>query len=120
MLQSVLPEGVAADLDGLKYLPGTLNFDIVAPFLNQENGEAVRRQYERGTLSVRVVEQGARLVILKNDLAKWLVDGLRQVQPPIKKRAPRNIFGRNGDPAKPKIGRPRKAESVARKTQQGG
>ena len=105
----VLPVGVAADLVGLRHLPGVLSFSQTFPFLNLKSEAALRRQFERKTLSVRVVEQGGRLVILKNDLQKFLEDGLRQDQEPLKKRVARNVFGRAGDPAKRKPGRPTNA-----------
>lgn len=110
----VLPVGAAADLEGLQHLPGILNFRQAFPFFNLKTEAALRRQFERKTLSVRVVEQGGRLAILKNDLQKFLQDGLRQDQEPIQKRAARNIFGPPGDPAKRKRGRPTNASRVQR------
>lgn len=114
---NALPVGVAADLDGLKFMPGVLNFSQAYPFLNLKSEAALRRQFQRGTLSVRVVWQGGTLAILKNDLKKFLQDGLKQTQEPLPKRAPRNVFGRAGAPAKRKPGRPSHASRTAK---QGG
>lgn len=107
----VLP---AADLDGLRAMPGVLDFHQAFPFLNLNSESALRRQFERGTLSVRVVAQGGRLAILKNDLQKFLQDGRKQDQEPLQKRAARNIFGPLGDPAKRKRGRPTNASRTQR------
>lgn len=105
---TVLP---AADLDGLHAMPGILNFRQAFPFFNLKTEAALRRQFERKTLSVRVVEQGGRLAILKKDLQKFLQDGLKQEQEPLQKRsAARNVF----NPAKRKPGRPTNASRAQR------
>ena len=91
-------------------LPGVLSFAQVATFFGI-SADGVARRFERGTLHIRVVPNGGGLGVLAADLAKFLVDGIPQEQPPIKRRLARNPFGKVG---KPERGRPSKAEVAFR------
>lgn len=104
-----LPAHIVAQL---VLLPAVARFSHVAPFFDVSSA-AIARRYERGTLGVRVIEVGGRLGVLVSDLAKFLLDGIPQEQPPLPVRAPRNPYGRHGKKGKRPARRPTKAEQIA-------
>lgn len=99
-------------VDQLALLPAICNFSHVAPFFGI-TAAGVARRYERGTLGVRVIHSGGGLAILISDLAKYLSNGIKQEQPPLPVRAPRNPYGRHGKEGKRPARRPKKAEQIA-------
>lgn len=94
--------------------PAVLDFGELAQHLGLKTRTSVARQFERGTLPVRVILVGSGYGVLLVDLILFLTTGLRQEQQKIERRKPRNPHGRFGNPAKRKVGRPSHAESAVR------
>lgn len=97
------------------------NIHEIAQLLNK-NTKTIRQQIARGTFPIKVVLFGGTQHILRHDLECYLMTGEAQPQTAIRSRTPRNPWGRKGKPSrstelskKNKVGRPTKAESIARK-----
>jgi hypothetical protein len=112
MKQYDLPASLAARVADL---PPQLSVSQLAAFF-QKKTFTLRKQIERGTfpVTIRQIEGGEQHAILA-DLIRYLENGEPQPQPPIKKRAARNPFGRYGKVGKRGRGRPSHADVAARK-----
>jgi hypothetical protein len=75
-----LPENFVYDLDGLKQFPGVIQVCDAGLFAGNISYAATYKQIDRITFPIKVSQKGDGMCCLKNNVEKYLRDGIPQPQ----------------------------------------